>query len=228
MFLKIRSIITISFTLLVFNGYTQNDSTIYKNQLKFSPAKVFDIINPGIEISYEKRTGNFSTQVSASYLTDLLNITEYNQLKGFRINLEEKYFLNLQDKKIFRQEKSFQPYFSTNLAFANVSFKTDARFGIEYPYLDIYSNNYVDYFRVKKQTIVLNFKYGFQKIYHHFVIDFSFGLGLKYKNVKHFDRSVPEDKMEDSRHPNVFNISNKEMNGFTLNIPATIKVGYTF
>lgn len=69
---KHHILLTIFFFILsALQGYVQNDTDIYKNQLKLSPAKIFDLINHGLEVSYERRTGNFSTQVSAAYLTDI-------------------------------------------------------------------------------------------------------------------------------------------------------------
>jgi len=53
-------------------------------------------------------------------------------------------------------------------------------------------------------------------------------IGLKCKNVKYYDRDNPTDKMQNSRHSNVFDSSNNEMKGFTLNILANVKIGYVF
>lgn len=96
------------------------------------------MINPGLEVSYERRTVNFSTQVYAAYLTDVIHITGFSGLKGFRMGLEEKYFINIPNKKIFRQTATFQPYIGTNLALANVDYKFESRFGIEDPVTGIF------------------------------------------------------------------------------------------
>lgn len=227
--LKYQFILTVPFSILsAIQGYGQNDLDNYKNQLKLSPLKIIDLINPGLEVSYERRTGNFSTQISAAYLTDVFNISGFSQLKGFRVGLEEKYFVNIPNKKIFRQTANFQPYLATNLSLSNIDYKFESRFGTEAPDTGIPSNGYLDAFGVKKQTVALNFRYGFQTIYHQFVFDVSFGIGLKYKNVKHYDRDFPEDKIDESRHFNVYDIANQEMNGLTFNLPATIKIGYVF
>lgn len=217
-----------TFVLFAFNSYGQTDFEIHKNQIKFSPVKMIDPINTGIEISYERRTGNFSTQIATAYLTDIFRVGDFRQLKGFRIGLEEKYFLNSSTRKIFQQTKYNQPYFSIDVAYTKVDYKFTAIFGTEVSPDEPLLNEYKDDFGVKKQKIVLNFKYGLQKRYNNFVFDFSFGIGLKCKNVKHYDRDNPTDKMQNSRHPNVFDSSNNEMKGFTLNIPANVKIGYVF
>lgn len=90
-----------TFVLFAFNSYGQTDFEIHKNQIKFSPVKMIDPINTGIEISYERRTGNFSTQIATAYLTDIFRVGDFRQLKGFRIGIEKKYFLNSSTRKIF-------------------------------------------------------------------------------------------------------------------------------
>lgn len=220
--------IIVPFILFTVSTYGQNDLDVLKNQLKFSPVKIFDPINPGIEISYERRTGSFSTQIAAAYLTDVFHIGDFRKLKGFRVGLEEKYFLNCPTKKMFQQKKYHQPYFSIDVAYSTIDYKFEAMFGTEIMEDEPLSNEYLDVFGVKKEKIVLNFKYGLQKQYKNFVFDLSFGIGLKYKNVVHYDRDVPTDKMENSRHPNVFDSSNNEMKGFTINIPANVRIGYVF
>lgn len=215
------------FMLVIIHSYGQNANN-YKNQFKLSPVKIADLINPGIEFNYERKFGNFSTQLSAAYLVDVFGITVFSNFKGFRVGVEEKYFLNSQRKIFFRKREYFHPYLSASLAFAKVDYKFESKFGIIDPDTDFVTYEYLDAFGIKKQTMALNFKYGFQTIYKHWIVDISFGLGLKYKNVEHYDRNNPTDQLIESRHANVYDISNKEMKGITLNVPATLKIGYVF
>src|SRR5690606_8797522 len=191
------------FTLVTIYSFGQNDSN-YKNQLKLSPIKIVDLINPGIEINYERKFDDFSTQLSVAYLTDVFGITEFTDFKGFRIALEEKYFLNSKSKKIFQKREYFHPYFSASIAFTKTDYKFESSFGLMDSDTDFVTYEYLDIFGVKKQTMSLNFKYGFQTIYKHWIVDISFGLGLKYKNVKHYDRNNATDQLIKSRHPNVY------------------------
>lgn len=60
------------------------------------------------------------------------------------------------------------------------------------------------------------------------MLNISFGIGLKYKNVKHYDGDFPADQIDESRHFNIYDIANQEMNGLIFNLPATIKISYVF
>ncbi|MDB5272311.1 MAG: hypothetical protein JWO58_678 [Chitinophagaceae bacterium] len=60
-----------------FSSYAQQSApALRNNQLKFSPIKLIDPINPGLELSYERRYAKqFSTQLSVAYLKDFFNTT---------------------------------------------------------------------------------------------------------------------------------------------------------
>lgn len=211
------------FILAVQCTSAQTNLNTYKNQLKFSPFRLIDPVNPGVELSYERLHGkNFSTQLSVAYMTDPLKAAYYSSFKGFRLALEEKYFI---------ENTSFvHKYFSTDIVFCKTTINDIGRFGIYESSLDSLARlyNYADSFTVHKQTLTLNFKLGFQIIKKHFVIDMCMGVGVKYKDVQHSDRLIPTDKMEIPRHPNVYYYSEKEGKYFTMNIPMNIKIGYIF
>lgn len=68
----------------------------YTNILKITPLKLVGILNPAIELSYERRTGpNFSTQLMASYLLPMtimdIGSAFKPDIKGFRVAIEENY-----------------------------------------------------------------------------------------------------------------------------------------
>ena len=74
---------------------------------------------------------------------------------------------------------------------------------------DVYYNpdykdtNYSQRYGITKKTLSLDLKWGYQKIIKRFAIDFSTGLGVKYRDVQHFNRINPNDKMEATPHPNI-------------------------
>jgi hypothetical protein len=206
---------------------TYNPLDKHLNILKITPLKIVGLDFPSIEISYERRTNrNFSTQLMASYLLpNGLSDIGYEfkpNIKGFRLSIEEKYYL----------EKSapFGPYVSFEFNYLNNQYRDVWNFGIKNIYSDTsYNNtNYPDTFGIKKQTYSFNFKLGYQIIVKRLSFDFYAGLGLRYKDVRHFDRINPNDKMEMPRHPNFYYITNLEGKYWTISIPLNVRIGWTF
>ncbi len=215
--------ISLIFVLTLQYASAQTDLNTFKNQLKISPFRMIDPINPGLELSYERlHNKKFSTQLSVAYMTDPLKAAYYNSFKGGRVAIEEKYFT--ETTPLLRK------YVSTDIVYCKTTINNIGRFGIYESSLDSLArlNNYQDTFTVHKTTITANFKLGIQIIKKHFIIDMCAGIGLKYRDVQHSDRLIPSDKMEMPRHPNAYYYATKEGRYFTLNIPMNIKIGYAF
>lgn len=219
--------IIILFTLfLSASAFGQTNYHLYKNQIKFSPFRLIDLSNPGIELSYERKMRDFSAQFSSAYLTELNNDDELRTYKGSKFVLDGKWFFLNHKNRPTQNFKRLQPYVSLELELANIAIKDDVFMGDSNSYQGHY---YLDTISIKKTTAAANIKYGFQlTVLKHLVIDISAGLGVRYKKIAHFDKLNDSDKMAPSRHPNIFYISNAEMNGTTINIPLNIKIGYTF
>lgn len=199
----------------------------YLNNLKFTPLKIFGLINPSIEICYERMTGYiFSTQIMASYLLPSsiihLNNDFKQDIKGIRVSLEEKLFLN--------NSESLRQYIGFEFDLLSNQYKDIWSFGMKQPNKDTTKNftNYLDTFRIIKKTYSLNLKLGCQIIVKRITFDFFAGLGLKYKDVSHFDRLNYLDEMELPRHPNIYYISNSEGKYWTLSIPLNVRIGWVF
>ena len=207
-------------------SFAQTERTINKNQIKFSPLRTIDIINPGLELSYERlHKVRFSTQLSLAYMADVFGITHYMDYEGVRVALEEKFFLKKKPAGRIRM------YISAEGVFSYTTIKDQARFGYESPWTNsaAESYNYLDTFGIHKKKIMLHTKFGIQiQIRKHFIMDVCAGIGIKYRDIEHFDRNVPDDKMERSRHPNIFYSSINESKEITLSLPVNIKLGYTF
>ena len=107
-------------------------------------------------------------------------------------------------------------------------YENTGRFGSGSVYSDSSHTNYVDTFRVKKQTYSLNFKFGWQLFVKRVSLDFYMGLGIRYKDVRHFDRIKPEDEMESPRHPNIYYITNLEGKYWTISLPLNFRIGWIF
>ncbi|MEO6684172.1 MAG: hypothetical protein ABIN48_15215 [Ginsengibacter sp.] len=194
---------------------------------KLTPLKIVGFSNPSVELSYELKTSrSFSTQIMASYMLPFSVIEIANdfkpEMKGYRVSLEERFYL--------KKSAPLGTYLSFEINYLNNQYKDIWYFGVKEIYTDTTYNftNYPDTFGVKKQTYSLNFKYGYQKIFNRFSIDIYAGLGLRYKDVKHFDRIKPEDEMELPRHPNMYYMTNREGKYWTISIPLNIKIGWAF
>lgn len=224
---------------IVYINLTKNDSRYltyqplsesyhkHSNILKITPLKLIGLVNPAFELSYERKTGNsFSTQIMASFLLPRsvwFNDNDINHdIKGFRVSLEEKFY--------FKKSAPIGPYIGLEFNYLKNRYKDTWNFGVENVYTDSTYNftNYADEYGINKQTYSLNFKFGYQQIVKRLSFDIYGGLGLKYKDVVHFDRMNPDDAMEMPRHPNVFYITNRNGRSWTVSIPLNIRIGWTF
>uniref|UniRef100_UPI00404B1DFF hypothetical protein n=1 Tax=Flavobacterium sp. TaxID=239 RepID=UPI00404B1DFF len=196
-----------------------NDSL--NSLLKITPLKLIGFVNPGLELAYERKISpKFSTQFMYSLLFDYGKSNSI--LTGFRTSIEHKFF--------YRKSAPVGPYVSFEINYLQKKYYDTWNFGEA----DIYNNpdyedtNYSDTYGINKKTLSFNFKWGYQKIVSRFVIDFYAGLGLKYRDVQHFDRINPNDEMESTPHLNVYFIGNQEAKGFSVSLPLSLKIGWTF
>jgi hypothetical protein len=187
--------------------------TDYKNQIKVSALRLINIINPGIEISYERFHKLYlSSEVSVGYATNVIG-KPHNHLKGYSIGFEEKYFVKMHPNS--------RKYFSLDFNCNNINYEetTSGR--------DTINNvTIIDPFTVVRKSLSLSFRYGLQFYRKQFVLDLNIGAGMKYRNVKHHDRIF-----EYKRSPEPFDFirnANLETNGFVFFLPVNIRLGYRF
>ena len=209
------------FTILIFYcGFALGQETISQkiNQIKLSPLRVFDPVNPGFEISYEKAYGvNLSSQISVALMSDPFTLTQFTNYKGFRFAFEEKFFKNSKDNK--------RHYYSIEPVYLKVNYSDEGQF-IKDTALN--TPEYWDTFKVSKQTFALNFKYGIQFNFNHFIIDGSIGLGIKYKIVNRSEMIDEKAYQVRPRHPNAYYKASRAGNYIRPNVPMNIKIGYRF
>ena len=133
-----------------------------------------------------------------------------------RVGVEEKYYFKRSAPKGFYSALEFN--FLKNRYQDVVSFESGPdRSGI-----------YSDSVGIKKQTYSLNVKMGYQVKVRRFVFDFFAGLGLRYKDVRHFDRINPNDRMFIPIELNIPYFVNLEGKRWTISVPLNARVGWAF
>ena len=211
------------FIIILFATGTLHAQSPYKNQLKLSPFRLIDFVNPGLELSYERMYHKkYSTQLSAAWMSDPLQATEFKNYNGERIALEEKYF--------YMQKKYLRTYFSAELVVLNTNFETVNRFVDTTGGFTIsnYHNSYRDTFSVHKRTQSFYLKGGIQFTLKRLTFDFSAGLGLKHKHITQAGRFDPNDPRY-SIMKSITNLSGSndgDRSGPT--IPLNAKIGFLF
>jgi len=194
----------------------------YKNQIKFSPLRLLNNLNPGLELGYEREYDKYSSQVSVAYLFDFFPITEYKNYSGHRIMLEQKYF-------IFKR-KYVRQYFSLGMGYYSASMIASSLFmpkDIERGDILYYDSQYEDTFKLKRIGVPIDAKYGIQLLIDRSIIEFSVGFGFIIHNITHSNRMNPNDKMVND-HFNVYYMMEKEGKHVMPNLPLTLKLSYAF
>ncbi len=185
-----------------------------ENQIKFSPLRVVNYTVPGLELSYEIGYGKFSTQFSVAYLIDLVHyIKVRHELNGVRFNLEEKYFIKA------TQNRNFRFYVSSEISYNHVNFVAYERFWIRDTQKDYWAR-----WDKESHSVIVNAKVGGQVFVGNFVIDFSAGLGVIFKNVMEYNKP-PDEEMLDGILNGILEIAGKHT---FPNVPFSVKIGYRF
>jgi hypothetical protein len=181
----------------------------YKNQIKVSPLRAVDLVNPGLELSYERRFSNtLSAEFAGAYMTAPFMQQHFPGYKGYRVSFGPKYFID-------RTE-----YASPEFAYHKVTFD-EVTSGVD----TIRNMVIADTFLIRKKMISINIRYGKQFFFNHFLIDLAIGFGFKYRNVQHEGRTV---EYLAPRHPNIYYSAKQPRKDWTMNFPIQFKIGYRF
>ena len=208
-----RNLFIIFFIFIGLAVYGQENKSI-ENQVKFSPLRMLNYTAPGLELSYEIGYGKFSTQLSAAYLIDLVHYIKVRpKLNGMRFNLEEKYFIKTTDNRKFRL------YVSSEIGYNHVNFVAYERFWIRDTKEDYWAR-----WDKKSRSIIVNAKVGGQVFVGNFVVDFSMGLGVIFKNVVEYNKP-PDEEMLDGILNGILEVAGKHT---FPNVPFSVKIGYRF
>ncbi|HVF96514.1 MAG TPA: hypothetical protein VM871_04300 [Flavisolibacter sp.] len=200
----------------------QSSFNYNRYQLKVSPFRAIDMINPGVELSLERNYQRNSFQLSYAYMTSSL-IQERNarNYAGNRFAAEWKRFTQI--------KKSARNYRSAELVYSSVHYPMVGVFGPRGTDTATVLRSYSDSIRLYRKTLSLNVRIGHQFfLLKHFVFDVAFGIGLKYRNVRHTDRLISSDVLSPPRHPNAYHLAERTGKSITVNVPTTFKIGYTF
>jgi hypothetical protein len=208
-----RQLFLILFTFIGLTVCGQESKSI-ENQVKFSPLRMLNYTAPGLELSYEVGYGNFSTQLSVAYLIDFVHYIKVREnLNGMRFNLEEKYFIKT------TQNRKFKFYVSSEIGYNQVNFVAYERFWIHDTQEDYWAN-----WDKTSYSVIINGKAGGQVFAGNFVVDFSVGLGVIFKNVVEFNKPQDEE-MLDGVLNGILEVAGRHT---FLNVPLSVKIGYRF
>ena len=217
--------------------YSQsNSSESLKNSVFIAPLNMFDAINPSIQIGYERKINDtFSAQIEGGiilrhsvfgFLFEAMDRGAYWYTNsGYKSRIELKY--SMKDKIRFLRYSylSGELFYTKNKSFVNDTFLiSDPAF--DYPIENIENyNTYDEFYTLEKQRIGLNFKFGSKFfIGKYFFVEPHIGLGLVYRNSKHFGRMNDKDELYDE----VISFHNKAGKMFLPNFPYNVKLGYRF
>jgi hypothetical protein len=196
-----------------------------KSIIKFTPFRIVALSNPGVELSYERKTGNqFSTEFMATYLlpSNILETGSYNpDARGYRIGVEEKFYLN--------KSAPLGPYLAIGMNHLHTHYNEIASFGPEgINSRDSNLESYSDSILIYKRTTDFNFLFGYQDISNRISFDFYCGLGIRHKDVVHKNRVNPNDVMVMPIDLNFNYISNIDGRFQTVILLLGIKIGWIF
>lgn len=237
---KIKLFLLLFLFGIIHHSYAQSNFQSYeaylnskRNSIIFAPFNLLDIINPSLQIGYERMLNHkFAVQIEGAYiinhsvenyLIDLANgikDCEYTN-RGFKIRGEFKYY--------FSKGNSFKPYLSSELFYLKNISKVMETFiasdtTVIYPTLPDYKY-YQDFITIDKQRFGLNLKIGFKLFAgENFYFEPHTGIGLVYRISKHYDRENINDELANG----FLSFSSKAGKMWIANLPLNMKIGYRF
>lgn len=200
-------------------GVAQQKGGDYKHQVKISPFRLLDPVHSGIEIGYErKHSPRYSTQFSATFFMRSIYNRAYENYKGYRLGVEEKYFFTNRTRKI---------YLSAEAVYQKNSFHTMVGF-IHDSTITSPSFRYTDSVKIKRRAVIFNIRTGRQFMIRQLVTDVSIGIGVRFRKVIYEGKINPDDEPIGSRHPNIHYEANREKNDAAFNLPINLRIGFMF
>lgn len=223
--MKLLQLILIIFPCGLFaqNTIVNDISFLRKNILKIGPGQLVNSSNPGIEIAFERFTGErFSSQIVLNYLTinDIYE-GEVERTGGYRIAFEEKYYVpNYRSGGFIALELDF---FKNGLKTSETFTETFINDQGMQEIREI-ENDYV----VKRDVFSVNFKLGKQFNYSRFIFTIYGGFGLRFKNIYEEGRIGEDEDIKGSFFSLFSNPNLEPGKTTTISLPLNIRVGYTF
>ena len=203
-----------------------------KNQIKFSPLRIFNWYTPGLELSYQRNHGKYASQISIAYLTAIVDnvyiftygdLTSDETFHGYRLNFEEKFFFSKVAKHNMRT------LISSEIGYNNIETKRERSFAPLDANGKIDENNkYSLNNKMNRQSIIFNIKAGMEFRIKQLTLEWGVGLGFKHQNVQYFDKRNPTDQRIFGFEDIISPLCEEEGRYFIPNFPITFKIGYTF
>lgn len=187
--------------------------------VKFTPLKVIGLVNPGVEFGYEYAyRDHFSSQVMLSYQLPRTIYSSKNPYigaaRGYRIQYEQKYFP--------KGNAPFGFYYGLELNYLNHVHHALVQF--------VDRNNdhlwYRDGIKIVRNVFSTSFKIGKQYDFRRFTFEYYFGLGIKYRDIKHLNRKHPNDIIVPHRHWSIYMSMIQPANEFRFSMPLNIRIGW--
>ncbi|MGX5818230.1 hypothetical protein ACWKWU_08545 [Chitinophaga lutea] len=187
------------------------------NQLKFSLVTPLEMENAGWELSYEKQYAKrLATQVSFRLMSDWLNDAysgtgsdpRAGDVSGFALSLEQKYFIPRMAIRKLRL------YLALSFRYLQQDMLVLSKRPGQGP------NVWEDYLR--KKTFSVNAVSGIQRAWGRWMMDMTYGVGLKQRTVEstYVSNQIPFFTI----FPNAYETSNE----LYPNLVFNFKVGYLF
>ena len=226
-------ILHVAFCGEIFSQRTDVKNTEWqKNQIKFSPLRIFNWYTPGLELSYQRNYGKYASQISIAYLTAIVDnvyiftygdLTSDETFYGYRLNFEEKFFF----QKVAMH--NMRTFISSEIGYNNIDTKRERIFAP----LDANgkldeANQYSLNNKLNRQSIIFNVKVGMEFRIKQLTLEWGVGLGFKHQNVQYFDKRDPTDQRVFGFEDIISPLCEKEGRYFIPNFPITFKIGYTF
>lgn len=207
------------------------------NMIFFAPINTIDLINPSIQLGYERRINKlYAYQIEygyilnhslENYLIDKANgikDCEYSN-KGYKIRMEFKYFVG---RKWFNAENfyiSSELFYTKNKSNVTDSFLiSDTSFVYSFGKPEGVNYGYDDFFTMDKQRFGLNLKFGSKLWLNNIVVEPHIGIGIVYRKTVHYNR----ENLKDEFYDKTLSFYNVPGNKWILNLPWNIKFGYSF
>ena len=192
-----------------------------KNQIKFSPFRMINMFNPGLEIGYQKNYGQFASQISIAYLTNINIFGAGNNRKninGYRVIFEEKILLS---KTVRRNNRLF---ISSEIGYNNVSLTIENRRFVPFNTEEFYIGGC----NLKRQSGYFGTKMNMEFRINHLILEWYAGFGIIYQYVQHFNKRNATDRMDFNFEDLISPLFEEEGRYLIPYFPITVKIGYAF
>ena len=191
----------------------------HKNIVSFSPLRLLDPYNPGIELGYERMLNEKnSLALSGTYLNEFFQYVNADQLKGFKVAIEYRHYFGDAAKK-------FRLFVSGNAVYNNSSYTS------KFEYVEItnpFSNEVTLPVNYQRQSATINLNVGFHSVIaNNWVFKFSLGPGVKYNVITTMNE--PNDEVFELYSPRHFMMNRyRDEIKYFPNFQIQCTLGYRF